>query len=423
MLRSDSCCQLKSIWLLVHSTRREHDVTVWLLLPAQVNLATCTLHSLWARCYGLTLAASSSQSGYMYTPLVVSTMLRSDSCCQLKSIWLLVHSTRREHDVTVWLLLPAQVNLATCTLHSSWARCYGLTLAASSSQSDYMYTPLVVSTMLRSDSCCQLKSIWLLVHFTRCEHDVTVWLLLPAQVNLATCTLHSSWARCYGLTLAASSSQSGYLYTPLVVSTMLRSDSCCQLKSIWLLVHSTRCEHDVTVWLLLPAQVNLATCTLHSSWARCYGLTLAASSSQSGYMYTPLVVSTMLRSDSCCQLKSIWLLVHSTRQHDVMFWTKFMMTSWYWHTGLCAENPREAKLWWFLCCQPALQWRHNGRDGVSNHQPRHYLLNRLFRHRSKKTSKLRVTGLCAGNSLVTDEFSAQMASNADNFFIQWRQHG
>ena len=45
-----------------------------------------------------------------------------------------------------------------------------------------------------------------------------------------------------------------------------------------------------------------------------------------------------------------------------------------------------------------LQWRHNGRDGVSNHQPRDWLLNRLFRRRSKKTSKLRVTGLCAGNS-------------------------
>ena len=44
----------------------------------------------------------------------------------------------------------------------------------------------------------------------------------------------------------------------------------------------------------------------------------------------------------------------------------------------------------------SLQWRHNDRHGVWNHQPHHYLLNRLFRHRSKKTSKLRVTGLCAG---------------------------
>ena len=45
----------------------------------------------------------------------------------------------------------------------------------------------------------------------------------------------------------------------------------------------------------------------------------------------------------------------------------------------------------------ALQWRHNGRDGVSNRQPRDCLLNRLFRCRSKKTSKLRVPGLCAAN--------------------------
>ena len=35
----------------------------------------------------------------------------------------------------------------------------------------------------------------------------------------------------------------------------------------------------------------------------------------------------------------------------------------------------------------ALQWRHNERDGASNHQPHDCLLNLLFRHRSKKTSK------------------------------------
>ena len=43
-----------------------------------------------------------------------------------------------------------------------------------------------------------------------------------------------------------------------------------------------------------------------------------------------------------------------------------------------------------------LQWRHNGRDSVSNHQPLDCLLNGLFRHRSKKTSKLRVTGFGRG---------------------------
>ena len=61
-----------------------------------------------------------------------------------------------------------------------------------------------------------------------------------------------------------------------------------------------------------------------------------------------------------------------------------------------------------------LQWRHNGRDSVSNHQPRECLLNRLIRCRSKKTSKLRVTGLCAGNSPETGEFPAQRSSNAEN---------
>ena len=59
-----------------------------------------------------------------------------------------------------------------------------------------------------------------------------------------------------------------------------------------------------------------------------------------------------------------------------------------------------------------LQWRHNEHDGVSNHQPGDCLLNRLFRRRSKKTSKLRVTGLCVGYSPVTGEFPTQRASHS-----------
>ena len=70
-----------------------------------------------------------------------------------------------------------------------------------------------------------------------------------------------------------------------------------------------------------------------------------------------------------------------------------------------------------------LQWRHNERDSVSNHQPNDCLLNRLFGRRSKKTSKPRVTGLCVGNPPVTGEFPAQMASNAENVSIWWRHHG
>ena len=75
-------------------------------------------------------------------------------------------------------------------------------------------------------------------------------------------------------------------------------------------------------------------------------------------------------------------------------------------------------------CKPplSLQWCRNERDGISNHLPKDCLLNHLFKRRSTKTSKLRVTGLCEGNSPVTGEFPAQRASNAENFSISWCHH-
>ena len=61
----------------------------------------------------------------------------------------------------------------------------------------------------------------------------------------------------------------------------------------------------------------------------------------------------------------------------------------------CARNcPRSG-------ASNALEWRHNERDSVSNHRLLGCLLKRLFRRRSKKTSKLRVTGLCERNPPVT----------------------
>ena len=38
----------------------------------------------------------------------------------------------------------------------------------------------------------------------------------------------------------------------------------------------------------------------------------------------------------------------------------------------------------------------------------------------RKTSKLRTTGPCEGNSPVTGELPAQKANNAENVFIWWR---
>ena len=76
-----------------------------------------------------------------------------------------------------------------------------------------------------------------------------------------------------------------------------------------------------------------------------------------------------------------------------------------------------------------LQWLHNERDGVSNHQRLYCLLKCWLRHKSKKTIwKLHVTGLCEGNPLVTSGFPSQRASNMEICFHLmtsswiWGQH-
>ena len=69
-----------------------------------------------------------------------------------------------------------------------------------------------------------------------------------------------------------------------------------------------------------------------------------------------------------------------------------------------------------------LQWCHKEPDGVSNHRRLDSFLNRLFRCGSMKTSWLRVTGLCEGNSPVTDGFPSKRANNAENASIWWRHY-
>ena len=90
-------------------------------------------------------------------------------------------------------------------------------------------------------------------------------------------------------------------------------------------------------------------------------------------------------------------------------------------------NGENLSKWWrdkmyvnILWC--SLQWRYNERDIASNCQRFDCFLNRLFRRRSKKTTKLRVTGLCEGNSPVIGEFPVQRTSNGENVFILWRHH-
>ena len=69
----------------------------------------------------------------------------------------------------------------------------------------------------------------------------------------------------------------------------------------------------------------------------------------------------------------------------------------------CVLRLRWAQCWMVAAPQQMrarhpLHWRDIGCDSVWNHQPHDFLLNHLFRRRSKKTSKLCVTGLCVGNS-------------------------
>ena len=101
-------------------------------------------------------------------------------------------------------------------------------------------------------------------------------------------------------------------------------------------------------------------------------------------------------------------------------WLLWIMLCW----SLMRWFANDFQMWlhhlWNHC--ESLQWHHNKHNGVSNHRHLHCLLKCLFRCRSKKISKLYVTGLCAGNSPVTSEFPAQKASNADNVSIWWRHH-
>ena len=115
-------------------------------------------------------------------------------------------------------------------------------------------------------------------------------------------------------------------------------------------------------------------------------------------------------------LKKTYVVLNKT--WNWKFVLSILSLKWCFETRFCCQSPLTST----AAITLTLRWRHNGRDSVSNHQPHDCLLNCLFRCRSKKTSKLRATGLCAGNSPGTGEFPAQMASYAENVSIWWRHH-
>ena len=128
-------------------------------------------------------------------------------------------------------------------------------------------------------------------------------------------------------------------------------------------------------------------------------------------------------------LRDVYFVGSRNKSFLLLFWVPWNQ---YWPTIEVVDDMARKKTG--LCCNNSVklgdQYRdliyniyiYDARAGVSNHQPHECLLNRLFRRRSKKTLKLRPTDLCAGNSPVTGEFPAQMASNAENISIWWRHH-
>ena len=118
-----------------------------------------------------------------------------------------------------------------------------------------------------------------------------------------------------------------------------------------------------------------------------------------------------LSKQLCKQSRSVWY----TMIHHHVHYGLTVIGDTFWSCAIRTLFP----LW----VKELLEWRQNRLHCVLNRQPHDCLLKRLFRRRSKKTSKLRLTGLCEVNSPETGEFPAQRASNAENVSIWWRHHG
>ena len=132
--------------------------------------------------------------------------------------------------------------------------------------------------------------------------------------------------------------------------------------------------------------------------------------------FSQLTLTFLINTDTRIRNRSVWCVYICTECFNMINNAKQTFAQ----LATAAIFGHDLRLWGFYW-KMTLHWRHNGHDSVSNHQPHDCLLNRLFRRRSKKTSKLRVTGLCAGNS-PTGEFPLQMVSSAENVSIWWRHH-
>ena len=153
------------------------------------------------------------------------------------------------------------------------------------------------------------------------------------------------------------------------------------------------------------ADILRATFSKEFSWTKCFDLSFTYICScesswhkaiiGSGDKWQPNRQQTVTSTNDNSVFRHIFYTFYTN--HGPMVWNMYMGKTFILGKKLYPDQVANYVflLWYPLLKIAALQWRHNRRDGVPNHQPHDCLLNRSFRRKSKKTSKLRVTGLCA----------------------------
>ena len=172
---------------------------------------------------------------------------------------------------------------------------------------------------------------------------------------------------------------------------------CCILISTWVSRSSIEISKTCHHWKLHPLWNYV-----WKAWPEIYHANMEetfwfVSNSHNGWPISRLLVVGLIQWSvyvwlATCQRGLI--MVCSVKHKDCQY---RIYPKNYAHKSLCCFCCRMA-LVVFIHIHIPLHWRHNEHNGVSNHQPHGCLLNRLIKRRSKKTSKLRVTGLCVGNS-------------------------
>ena len=210
-----------------------------------------------------------------------------------------------------------------------------------------------------------------------------------------------------------------------------------------------RCILFIVWWMIFELGQNLKSCP-HSIIIRqkIFFLNLICFHVLHNIWHKTSKVSMRLKMFSCADLFSRPLMLKHLLMNNVIsmwFWIyckklprgMYRDNDWNlcWHSGKCKGKVRDffflptpwqpcnrnsQELIWTIpnLWEPMhLKWHHHERDGVSNHRRLNCLLNHLGSRRLKKTSKLRVTGLCEGKPPVTGGFPSQRASNAEMFLF------